>query len=156
MSYRSKTYTWNDVILVKRSMIRVFLHDLMWISRGYVQEKFQISWHRRLQVCFCVYFLLPHHSLEKARFWNRQTFTERHWMNSWWYIWVLLCPILLLGNPCLNKRHHSEVAVICQLPPYQGHCQTAWNILCDSPMHWALMNGTCSMCVCSPALVLVT
>ena len=25
MSYRSKTYTWNDVILVKRSMIRVFL-----------------------------------------------------------------------------------------------------------------------------------
>ena len=23
MSYRSKTYTWNDVILVKRSMIRV-------------------------------------------------------------------------------------------------------------------------------------
>jgi len=25
MSYRSKTYTWNDEILVKRSMIRVFL-----------------------------------------------------------------------------------------------------------------------------------
>jgi len=25
MSYRSKTYTWNDVILVKRSMIRVIL-----------------------------------------------------------------------------------------------------------------------------------
>ena len=25
MSYRSKTYTWNDVILVKRSMIRVYL-----------------------------------------------------------------------------------------------------------------------------------
>jgi len=25
MSYRSKTYTWNNVILVKRSMIRVFL-----------------------------------------------------------------------------------------------------------------------------------
>jgi len=25
MSYRSKTYTWNDVILVKTSMIRVFL-----------------------------------------------------------------------------------------------------------------------------------
>ena len=24
MSYRSKTYTWNDIILVKRSMIRVF------------------------------------------------------------------------------------------------------------------------------------
>jgi len=24
MSYRSKTYTWNDVILIKRSMIRVF------------------------------------------------------------------------------------------------------------------------------------
>ena len=26
ISYRSKTYTWNDVILVKISMIRVFLH----------------------------------------------------------------------------------------------------------------------------------
>jgi hypothetical protein len=25
MSYRSKTYIWNDVILVKRSMIRVFI-----------------------------------------------------------------------------------------------------------------------------------
>jgi len=25
MSYRSKTYTWNNVILVKRSMIRVFI-----------------------------------------------------------------------------------------------------------------------------------
>ena len=29
MSYRSKTYTWNDVILVKRSMIRVFLYELL-------------------------------------------------------------------------------------------------------------------------------
>jgi len=28
-----------------------------------------------------------------------------------WYIWVLLCP-LLLCNPCLNKRHHTEVTVI--------------------------------------------
>jgi len=28
MSYRSKTYTWNDVILVKRSMIRVFKERL--------------------------------------------------------------------------------------------------------------------------------
>ena len=25
MSYRSKTHTWNDVILIKRSMIRVFM-----------------------------------------------------------------------------------------------------------------------------------
>ena len=25
MSYRSKAYTWNDVIVVKRSMIRVFI-----------------------------------------------------------------------------------------------------------------------------------
>ena len=25
MSYRSKTYTWKDVILIKRSMIRVFI-----------------------------------------------------------------------------------------------------------------------------------
>jgi len=29
MPYRSKTYTWNDVILVKRSMIRVFLTSYM-------------------------------------------------------------------------------------------------------------------------------
>jgi len=28
MSYRSKTYTWNDVILIKRSMIQFFLHSL--------------------------------------------------------------------------------------------------------------------------------
>ena len=28
VSYRSKTYTWNDVILVKRSMIRVFAQIL--------------------------------------------------------------------------------------------------------------------------------
>ena len=30
MSYRSKTYTWNDVILVKRSMIRVFFIVSHW------------------------------------------------------------------------------------------------------------------------------
>ena len=32
MSYRSKTYTWNDVILVKRSMIRFFL-----VQRYFIQ-----------------------------------------------------------------------------------------------------------------------
>jgi hypothetical protein len=30
MSYRSKKYTWNDVILVKRSMIRVFSFTIQW------------------------------------------------------------------------------------------------------------------------------
>ena len=29
MSYRSKTYTWKDVILVKRSMIRVFIMEYL-------------------------------------------------------------------------------------------------------------------------------
>jgi len=29
MSYRSKTYTWNDVILVKRSMIRGFFLTIL-------------------------------------------------------------------------------------------------------------------------------
>jgi len=33
MSYRSKTYTWNDVILVKRSMIRVFFPHTCAICR---------------------------------------------------------------------------------------------------------------------------
>jgi hypothetical protein len=33
MSYRSKTYTWNDVILVKRSMIRVFYTDGLTVPR---------------------------------------------------------------------------------------------------------------------------
>jgi hypothetical protein len=32
MSYRSKTYTWNDVILVKRSMIRVFFFLIIFIA----------------------------------------------------------------------------------------------------------------------------
>jgi hypothetical protein len=51
-----------------------------------------------------VYSFLPHPSL---RFWNRQTFTVRHWTNSWWYILALF----LFGNPLLNRRHHTEVGV---------------------------------------------
>jgi len=35
MSYRSKTYTWNDVILVKRSMIRVFSSIVVLTANGY-------------------------------------------------------------------------------------------------------------------------
>ena len=36
MSYRSKTYTWNDVILVKRSMIRVLSSHSGWYVTWYV------------------------------------------------------------------------------------------------------------------------
>jgi len=36
MSYHSKTYTWNDVILVKRSMIRVF----------FLSCHIQVAWSR--------------------------------------------------------------------------------------------------------------
>jgi hypothetical protein len=35
----------------------------------------------------------------------------RHWTNIRWYIWALDCPLFLLGNPFLNRRHHTEVAV---------------------------------------------
>jgi len=41
MSYCSKTYTWNDVILVKRSMIRVFL--VMFLRAISVFPKFKAS-----------------------------------------------------------------------------------------------------------------
>jgi hypothetical protein len=44
-------------------------------------------------------------------FWNKQTFTARHWTNSRRYIWVLHCPLFLLGNPFLSRRHSTEVAV---------------------------------------------
>jgi len=48
MSYRSKTYTWNDVILVKRSMIRVFFivsHSsclVTWYACGQLQFNYRI------------------------------------------------------------------------------------------------------------------
>ena len=36
VSYRSKTYTWNDVILVKRSMIRVLFSSIVVLTaNGY-------------------------------------------------------------------------------------------------------------------------
>ena len=38
MSYRSKTYTWNDVILVKRSMIRVLILFFKTITCVFVGE----------------------------------------------------------------------------------------------------------------------
>jgi len=38
MSYRSKAYTWNDVILVKRSMIRVLILFLRQLTCGSVGE----------------------------------------------------------------------------------------------------------------------
>jgi len=36
MSYRSKTYTWNDIILVKRSMIRDFFYRVTFKLLGHV------------------------------------------------------------------------------------------------------------------------
>ena len=36
MSYRSKTYTWNDIILVKRSMIRIFFYRVTFKLLGHV------------------------------------------------------------------------------------------------------------------------
>ena len=52
MSYRSKTYTWTDVILVKRSMIQVFFYRVTFKLRGHVVRmrpiKVQLSyreWH---------------------------------------------------------------------------------------------------------------
>jgi hypothetical protein len=61
-----------------------------------------------------MYSFLPHLSLGKncrGRFWNRPTFTERRRTTSRWYIWVLQCPLFLLGSPFLNRRRHTEVAV---------------------------------------------
>jgi len=49
MSYRSKTYTWNDVILVKRSIIRVFFivsHSsclVTWYARGQLKFNYRIA-----------------------------------------------------------------------------------------------------------------
>ena len=49
MSYRSKTYTWNDVILVKRSKIRVFLivpHSsclVTWYACGKLKFNYRIA-----------------------------------------------------------------------------------------------------------------
>ena len=49
MSYRSKTYTWNDVIIVKRSMIRVFFivsHSsclVRWYACGQLKFNYHIA-----------------------------------------------------------------------------------------------------------------
>jgi hypothetical protein len=60
-----------------------------------------------------VYPYVSHHSLGKncRGFWNRQTFTVERWTNRRWYIWAFHCPLFILGNPFLNRRHHTEVAV---------------------------------------------
>ena len=53
MSYRSKTYTWNDIILVKRSMIRIFFYRVTFKLLGHVVRmrpiKVQLS-YRKLHV----------------------------------------------------------------------------------------------------------
>ena len=43
MSYRSKTYTWNDVILVKRSMIGVFKYFSVEKTFVYEDTKYSLS-----------------------------------------------------------------------------------------------------------------
>jgi len=55
MSYRSKTYTWNDVILVKRSTIRVFIvsHSsclVAWYACG--QLKFNYLLHSLRSIAY--------------------------------------------------------------------------------------------------------
>ena len=71
MSYRSKTYTWNDIILVKRSMIRVFLVLCLFAARNILRRVllflscrraperpwFQYHWSQGLgvvSVCDCI------------------------------------------------------------------------------------------------------
>ena len=78
----------------------------------------------------------------RGGFWNRQTFTVRHCANSWWYIWVIHCPLFLLGNPFVNRRHNTQVAVckvICLLTLYHGHCkwhQTSFAIHQSVELWW--------------------
>jgi hypothetical protein len=100
---------------------------------------------------------LSREKLSVGGFWNRQTFTVRHWTKSRWYIWVLHCPIFLLGNPFMDRRHHTEVAVcevICRLPSYHGHCKwhgTCFGIQPSVELWWT----GCAAHVQSPALVLI-
>ena len=53
MSYRSKTYTWNDVILVKRSMIRGFFSP--YFINGIIFEKEAIGHEKGVCVCDFLY-----------------------------------------------------------------------------------------------------
>ena len=134
--------------------------DLVWFSKSYIQEKFQISWSRWLQ-CFFGFiqlFFITVYGKTVRGVWNRQPYTMTHWMNSLWYIWVLHCPPFLPGNPLLNRRHHTEVAactVICQLPPYHGHCKQHWTSFAIHPsiqLWWT----ECAANFQSPTLSLVT
>jgi len=66
MSYRSKTYTWNDVILVKRSMIQFFYsclfisHDLVFVINGLLKNYICSSNHllsvNLFMVNVCIFF----------------------------------------------------------------------------------------------------
>ena len=130
-----------------------------------VQQR--LCWRKFLDLCkqrpavfLQMYSPLPHHNLAKnlLGFWNRQTFTVRHWTNRGWYILVLHCPLFLLGNPFLNRVQHTEVAVcevICQPPPYHGHCKQHGKSFAINPSLELWWTG-CAAHVCSPALVLVT
>jgi len=57
MSYRSKTYTWNDVILVKRSMIWVFsiLHHEYIELHSSKQSYLSLQFFRGAMLC-CLAF----------------------------------------------------------------------------------------------------
>jgi len=89
-----------------------FMHDHVWFSQGYVQEKFQISCSRWLPCFFGRIPLFVVTVLGKIAggLWNRQTFTVGHWTNSQWYIWVLHYLLFLVDNPLRNRRHLTEVA----------------------------------------------
>jgi hypothetical protein len=79
-----------------------FLYDLVWFSKGYIEEKFRISCSRWLLCFFGRILLFFVTVLGKiiGGLWNRQTFTVRHWTNRQWYIWILHYLIFLLIIPC--------------------------------------------------------
>ena len=43
MSYRSKTYTWNDVILVKRIIVSHSVCNVTWYLCGQLTSKYHIA-----------------------------------------------------------------------------------------------------------------
>jgi len=80
MSYRSKTYTWNDVILVKRSMIRVF--KVFIYSSGQYEEQLTI------------YMVTDVKAGYSDAFTNRRNFFKpighRQWYTSQWHELIFL------------------------------------------------------------------
>jgi len=67
MSYRSKTYTWNDVILVKRSLIR-FFYILLFTFRTF---KNSTGFHYSIAEGIVVFQYSPSLSTAFFRIWTR-------------------------------------------------------------------------------------